>query len=217
MNMIKKLSLLYTRIGIFSLLLISIGCQQHPPAQTDEQGMNHGLDQSGDDRYAERVNSGMIKADTMKGSPARSAIASIGRGQVMINYRSPGIKGRIIWGGLIPYDQVWAAGAHHPTRIKTDRSLLINSVEVPKGDYALFLIPGRKQWTVILNTDYKQHMADEYDPKKDVLRFDVDVEDVRPSVSRLTYTVLAEDERKGKIVFEWEKIRIQIPVQSAER
>ncbi len=166
-------------------------------------------------RYADQVNNGEIKIDTMKGSPEREVTARIRGTQLLINYHSPGVKGRKIWGCLVPYNVVWAAGAHHPTRISLSSNITINKVNIPEGEYALFLIPKRGSWTAILNKDFDQHMADNYDENLDILRVEVTPEiNIKP-VPRLTYRVGELSANSGTINFEWEKVHLSIPFTSS--
>src|SRR5688572_27386481 len=84
----------------------------HP--ETDEHSA-HRAKTSGN--YADSVNAGIILKDTLKGSPRRFVMDFIGSNHVHVDYGSPGVKGRTIWGGLVAYDEVWATGAHHATSI----------------------------------------------------------------------------------------------------
>src|SRR5688572_22220425 len=83
--------------------------------------------------YASQVNAGIIKEDTMKGSPVRRAMGIVGNTHVHITYGSPGVKGRIIWGGLVAYDRVWATGAHKATKINFTDTVTIAGTQVAAG------------------------------------------------------------------------------------
>ena len=83
--------------------------------------------------YADSVNAGLIAQDTMKKSPHRIAMANIGDAHVHIEYGSPGVRGRTIWGGLVAYDQVWAAGAHNATKISFSKAVKIGTTKVEAG------------------------------------------------------------------------------------
>jgi hypothetical protein len=139
--------------------------------------------------YADSVNAGLIAQDTMKKSPHRVAMANIGNAHVHIEYGSPGVRGRTIWGGLVAYDQVWAAGAHNATKISFSKQVKIGETTISPGTYGFFLIPHKDKFTVILNKNYDQHLADEYDQKDDVLRMDLEPVAPAKTVQRLTYEV----------------------------
>jgi len=159
--------------------------------------------------YCDSVNSGLIAEDTLKGSPHRTAMATVNETHVHIEYGSPGVKGRVIWGGLVAYDKVWVAGAHSATSIQFSKEVEINGKKIPAGKYAFFTIPGKDKWTIILNTRYNQHLADEYNEKEDVLRMDVAPE-IHDKIQRLTYTVNKTDDQSGEVVMQWERLQVRL-------
>ncbi len=162
--------------------------------------------------YSDSVNSGLIAVDTMKKSPRRVAMGNIGEAHVHIEYGSPGVRGREIWGGLVPYDKVWAAGAHNATKISFSNPVKVAGKKVDAGTYAFFLIPGKDKFTVILNKNFDQHLANKYDLKDDVLRVDLTPKAPDKMVQRLTYEVLPKKKHKGQVRFSWENKVISIPV-----
>jgi Protein of unknown function (DUF2911) len=89
---------------------------------------------------------------------------------VTINYSTPAVKGRTIWGDLVPYGKVWRTGANEATIFETDKDLTVHDKVLPAGKYALFTIPGEKEWTWIFNAVWDQWGAYKYDDSKDVLR-----------------------------------------------
>lgn len=161
--------------------------------------------------YATKVNNGSIAKDTMKGSPNRVAMTSIGGTHIHIEYGSPGVKGRVIWGGLVAYDQVWSAGAHQATSIEFYKDVVIQGKKVKAGKYGFFAIPGKKQWTLILNKRWNQHLADEYDAKEDILRLNVTPQPLQKMVQRLTYNVEKKSDKSGMVLLSWEKISVALP------
>ncbi|WP_216368487.1 DUF2911 domain-containing protein [Limnovirga soli] len=160
--------------------------------------------------YADSVNNGLITQDTMKSSPERTAMASVGKTHLHITYHAPGVKGRIIWGGLVPYNAVWVTGAHTATSIQINNAIEINDKKIEAGTYAVFTIPGEKEWTFILNKNYQQHLADDYKETEDVLRMAVKPIENK-MIQRLTYTIKNTSENSGSISMEWEKIKIEVP------
>lgn len=103
-------------------------------------------------------------------SPPAEAMALIGDAKVSIHYSSPSVKGRTVWGGLVSYGKVWRTGANEATVFETSADLKINGKHLPAGKYALFTIPGEKEWTIIFNSTWEQWGAYRYDEGKDVLR-----------------------------------------------
>lgn len=162
--------------------------------------------------YADSVNTGLIPLDTMKKSPHRMAMANIGDVHVHVEYGSPGLRGRVIWGGLVPFDEVWSAGAHSATKISFSKPVTFAGKTVDAGTYAFFLIPGKEKFTVILNKNFEQHLADEYDMKDDLLRVEFTPEAPQKTVQRLTYEVVDLGKSKGQLRFSWENKLISVPV-----
>lgn len=165
--------------------------------------------------YADSVNSGLIAQDTLKGSPERTAMATIGKTHLHISYHSPGVKGRVIWGGLVPYGTVWVTGAHTATSIQINHPILIENKKVDTGTYAIFTIPGEKEWIFLLNKNYKQHLADDYAATEDVLR--INTKPIANELTqRLTYAINKQSDESGNIEMKWEKIKVVIPFKSMQ-
>ena len=156
-------------------------------------------------------NPNLVK-DTSKKSLKSMAVAVINGDSVKIVYHSPGVRKRIIWGGLVPFDEVWVTGAHDATILEINKSFIVAGKTIPAGKYALFTIPGKKEWTVIFNKHWKQHLASEYDEKDDVVRLKVKPIKV-PHTERLQYFIEEGKNGKGRLAVAWEKIRIEFPVE----
>lgn len=142
-------------------------------------------------------------------SPHTSTMTMIGDAHIHIDYSSPGVRNRIIFGGLLAYDQVWQAGAHMATWIETNKDLVIDGKMLPAGKYGFFTIPSKDEWTIIFNSNWDQHGKDEYDKKDDVLRFKV-----KPIISdevteRLAYQVNKINDNEGTMSLSWEKVSIK--------
>lgn len=163
--------------------------------------------------YADSVNKGIIQQDNMKGSPRRSVCQSFGDDYMKIDYGAPGVKDRVIWGGLVAYDKVWAGGAHNATKLTLMGNATLGKQELLGGEYALFFIPGKDSWTVILNENFNQHLSDDYDEKKDVLRIKVKPKKMKQAVQRLTYDISLnpKNSREGTLSLRWEQLSIEVP------
>lgn len=92
-----------------------------------------------------------LVTDTTKRSIKSMAVGILNGDSIIINYHSPGVRKRVIWGGLVPYDEVWVTGAHDATTIEFQEPLMIGGKEIPHGKYAIFTIPGKREWTVVIN------------------------------------------------------------------
>ena len=154
-------------------------------------------------------NPNLVK-DTSKKSIKSMAVAVFNGDSIKINYHSPGVRKRIIWGGLVPYDEVWVTGAHDATTIEMKKAFIVGGKEIPAGKYAFFTIPGKKEWTLIINKNWKQHLAMEYDEKDDVVRIKVKTKK-NEHTERLQYFIEAANGHNGKIAVAWEKIKIEFP------
>jgi len=153
------------------------------------------------------------EVDTFKKSIKAYATKNINGRHINIYYHSPAVRNRIIWGGLVPYDQVWVTGAHNATFLETESGLVINGQSIPAGKYAFFTIPSKTEWTLILNKNWDQHLADEYDQKDDVLRWKVNVDSISNLQERLRYAIDQTGEYKGVFEMTWEKVKITVPFE----
>ena len=141
-------------------------------------------------------------------SPHTSTMTMIGDAHIHIDYSSPGVRNRIIFGGLLVYDEVWQAGAHKATWIETNIDLIINGKVLPAGKYGFFTIPSKDEWTVIFNSNWDQHGKDEYDEKDDVMRFKVKPKISNEITEHLEYKVDKINDKEGTISLAWEKVFI---------
>ena len=139
----------------------------------------------------------------------------MGSDSIRITYHSPAVRKRIIWGGLVPYGEVWVTGAHNATTLETSRTLLIGGKVLAPGKYALFTIPGPDQWVVIINKNWNQHLAWDYDAKDDLIRFAVKPRQVE-HLERLQYFIATRGIVDGKIMMRWERVEVVLPFRFQE-
>ena len=141
-------------------------------------------------------------------SPPMEAQAKVGEAMVTINYSSPGVKGRTIYGDLVPYGKIWRAGANNATTFESDKDLKLNGKDLPAGKYALFVIPMKdKAWTVIFNADPNQWGAYNHDASKDVLRIEAETAEI-DATERLTYVI-----KDGKVHMDWATTRMHFTIE----
>jgi hypothetical protein len=160
--------------------------------------------------YADSINSGLIKEDLRKASVPRSASLKMGKTSLNLSYYSPGVRGRVIWGGLVPFDQVWVTGAHSANKFEISNDIKINGQVIKAGIYGLFTIPGNEKWTFILNKNYEQHLSDDYDQKEDVFR--LDIKPIQNDMTqRLTFELKETSKKEGELVFKWENLSFSVP------
>lgn len=142
-------------------------------------------------------------------SPAATATGKVGAATITINYNSPAVKGRTIWGGLEKYNAVWRAGANDATTFETDKDVTVEGKKLPAGKYSFFLIPKEGgTWTAIFNTVAKQWGAYKYEVAKDQLRVDVKVKALKETQERLVYNIT----KKG-FELKWDKVSVPVSVK----
>jgi hypothetical protein len=142
-------------------------------------------------------------------SPQAEVKTTLNGGQnIEVLYSSPAVRGRAIWGELVPYGKVWRTGADEATTFETDKDILVDGKKLPKGKYALFTIPGEKEWTFIFNKDSKQWGTSSYDTSKDVLR--VTVPAYKSSYFNESLLIDVSD---NLLSVRWENVNVNVPLQ----
>jgi len=152
------------------------------------------------------------KEESKPKSPRTASMAMIGDNHVHIDYSSPSMRGRQIFGGLVGYGEVWVTGAHKASNITLDKAATIGGTMIPKGKYGLFTIPGEAQWTIIINKDWDMHLADDYNEANDIVRLPVTIEELESAVESLTFEVAAVDDTKGTVTIKWENTSVVFEV-----
>ncbi len=148
-------------------------------------------------------------------SPGASVSYTIGYTEVTINYSSPGVRGRDVFGGLLPYDEVWRAGANAATTIEfsTDVKVGKEGKELAAGKYALFVIPKENDdWVVIFNTDTEQSGTGNYSEDKDAAR--VEVKARRSRGERLKYDIEDQGIDRGYFTMKWADTRLVVFIRT---
>lgn len=149
-----------------------------------------------------------VTAQEKKASPAQVAQGKISGSAVTINYSSPSVKNRVIWGELVPYGKVWRAGANESTTIETTQDLVIEGQKLPAGKYSIFVIPEKDNATVIFNKVAKQWGASKYKQEEDMIRVQVKPQARREKAEQLTYAV-----NSNAIVLSWDNWDIPMNVK----
>ncbi|MBZ5588833.1 MAG: DUF2911 domain-containing protein [Acidobacteriia bacterium] len=154
----------------------------------------------------------LAQLDLPRPSPKATVSQTVGLTDITITYCRPGVKGRVIWGGLVPYDQVWRTGANEATTITFSDEVTIEGTKLPAGTYGLFTIPGKDEWTVIFNKGAKQWGAYEYKQTEDVLRIKLTP---HPDEFRelLTFWFPAVSTDSATVAICWEKLSVPITVK----
>lgn len=141
-------------------------------------------------------------------SPRDSVQGKIDNVEVDINYGSPSVRERKIWGELVPYGKVWRAGANEATTVSFSKDVKVEGKDLKAGKYSFFTIPGEKEWTIIFNKIPNQWGAYKYTDKEDALRIKV-----KPGYSTKTEMLKYEITKNG-FSLKWENVEIPIKVKS---
>lgn len=142
-------------------------------------------------------------------SPAETVSGKIKDAAITINYGSPSVRGRKIWGELVPFDKVWRAGANDATTFETDKDLIIEGSKLPAGKYSFFVIPNEKECVIIFNKEAKQWGAYKYDEKKDQLRVKIAPKTQGiSSVEKLSYAI-----NPNNVILSWDTWNIGFEVK----
>lgn len=133
--------------------------------------------------------------------------------KISMDYGRPAVKGRVIFGDLVPFGQVWRAGANEATKITFGQEVLFGGQKVKKGTYALYIVPQEKEWKIILNKGVNNWGAFSYDAKDDVASTTVPVKKMNEKMERFTINFEDITDEKLNLVFEWDKTRADVPVE----
>jgi tetratricopeptide (TPR) repeat protein len=135
----------------------------------------------------------------------------IGISRIDLAFARPAVKGRKIWGDLVPFGEVWRAGANSATVITFSHAAKVAGKDVAAGTYGFFVLPNEKTWTLILNKKAKQWGAYDYKKEEDVLRWEATPQ-AGPSLEYLDYRVIPVDSGNALVELGWERLRVSFPV-----
>jgi hypothetical protein len=146
-------------------------------------------------------------AQQPKASPAAKATGKAGNANITITYSQPSVKGRVVFGDLVPYGKVWRTGANEATIFETDSDITVEGKKLPLGKYALFTIPGEKGWTIIFNKTWNQWGSFKYKEDDDVLKVEVKSQ-AAPMTEMMTFEIA-----NSKVKLMWEKTAVEFAVK----
>jgi hypothetical protein len=150
--------------------------------------------------------------DLPRVSPKATVSQTVGLTDVTITYCRPGVKGRVIWGGLVPYDQVWRTGANEATTITFTDDVSIDGSKLPAGTYGLFTIPGKDEWTIIFSKGAKQWGAFSYKQADDASRIKVKP---HPDEFRelMTFWFPSVSTESATVALSWDKLTVPFTIK----
>lgn len=144
-------------------------------------------------------------------SPRGFVSQVVGLTTLSVDYGRPGVNGRVIWGGLVPWDTVWRAGANVNTVFASTSAFTFGGTTLPAGRYGVFMIPGHEQWTVILSHQANAWGAFSYSPTEDAIRVTVTPK-ATDMVERLQYTLDDPTPKTVTLTMRWEKLAVSVPI-----
>ncbi|MHB8302266.1 MAG: DUF2911 domain-containing protein [Acidobacteriaceae bacterium] len=157
-----------------------------------------------------RMTGGSGAKKAMPSPPAKASIQLNGK-EVAVHYNSPSMRGRKIFGGLVPYDQVWRTGANQATLFKTATNLKVGTADVPAGAYTLYTLPSQGTWKLIVNKQTGQ-WGTEYHQSKDLARVDMQKKTLPSPQERMS--IGFEDTHGGstQLHIKWDTTDVWVPV-----
>ena len=151
--------------------------------------------------------------DLPRPSLAAKVSQTAGMTEISLEYSSPAVRGRQIFGGVVPFGEVWRTGANSCTKITFSKEVRIGNAPVPAGAYCLFTIPKKDRWTFIVNKDATQWGAFSYKEALDVARVEVTPETLPAPRERMAFIFSGADDEGVKLDLEWDRTRASLPIQ----
>ena len=146
-------------------------------------------------------------------SPRQVITQQFSVSQITVDYGRPSVRGRKIFGELVPYGKIWRLGANQATSITFYQPVKFGGLPVKKGDYAIFVTPEAHQWTVVLNYDSNAWGAYSYDPNENAIEFTVPVTQTKELQESLEFSFEAISNDKVNLVIRWEYLKVEIPIE----
>jgi len=158
---------------------------------------------------------GQRGSDKPRVSPNASVSQTIGVTEVTISYGRPGVKGRTIWGELVPYGEVWRTGANEATTISFSKDVTVEGEPLPAGTYALFTIPKEAEWIIVFNKNAQQWGAFDYNASQDALRVKVKPQAASPQ-EWMSFSFEDLSSNSATVVLRLEKLAVPFKIQTAQ-
>ena len=152
------------------------------------------------------------QVDLPRPSPKASLTQTVGLTQVKIDYNRPSVRGRQIWGALVPWGEVWRTGANEATRIEFSDDVTINGQKLAKGTYSFHTIPGENEWTLIFNSVADQWGSYSYDPAKDALRVKATPKKAPHSHESMLFAIPAVANDSAEVHLAWENVVVPFTI-----
>ena len=146
-------------------------------------------------------------------SPRQKVEQQFSMSKITVDYGRPGVKGRKIFGDLVPFGKVWRAGANSSTKITFEQSVNFGGKTVSAGTYGLFVIPTEKEWKVILNKDSQQWGAYTFDEKLNVVDVTLPVQKLAEKQEWFEIELNPVDDNAVNLVMKWDFTKVELPLK----
>jgi len=154
---------------------------------------------------------GVVAANGQVLSPRKTTSVTIGGKKITVGYGAPSMRGRKIMGRLVPYGEVWCAGANDATSLDTEADLEIGGLKVPKGSYTLWALPNSDEWRFIVNKETGQWHT-EYRQDYDLGRVKMSVKTIAEPVEVFRIELTSTGGNKGRLALLWENTEASVPI-----
>ena len=149
-------------------------------------------------------------------SPRQKVEQQFSMSNITVDYGRPGVKGRKIFGDLVPFGKVWRAGANSSTKITFEQSVNFGGKTVSAGTYGLFVIPTEKEWKVILNKDSQQWGAYTFDEKQNVVDVTIPVQKLAEKQEWFEIELNPVDDNSVNLVMKWDFTKVELPLKTGK-
>ncbi|MGL4346600.1 MAG: DUF2911 domain-containing protein [Chitinophagaceae bacterium] len=148
-------------------------------------------------------------------SSQSTLIQHIGLDDIKVTYSRPSVKNRQIFGGIVPYNEIWRTGANGATLISLPVNIKINNTPIPSGLYSIFTIPGKDEWIVIFNKNTSLRGVSKYSQQEDILRFKVKPINLKDKVESFEIRFQNIKNDSAKMQLAWDNVMIEFPISQA--
>jgi Protein of unknown function (DUF2911) len=156
---------------------------------------------------------GLANLELPRESPVGKVSQQVGLTEIAVEYGSPAVSGRKIWGALVPFDKLWSLGGYQAAKVRFSRDVTIGDKPVPAGTYAVFAVPGKTSWTLILNKNADQlGSAHDYRPDLDVARIQLHPKS-SPFHEHLAFAIADFSDDGATLELAWEKVKVAVPIK----
>jgi hypothetical protein len=143
-------------------------------------------------------------------SPHETTSAVVDGARLTIVYGRPSMRGRVIFGALVPYGRVWCPGADEATTLESSRAIEIGAARIPTGPHTIWILPSETRWTLVISRE-SSGFHTRYNSRADLARVDWTRRGLAAPVEQLTFTIAPRPDGGGQIAMSWERTQVSVP------